>query len=113
MKDIKKAFGLRVRELRLKRGISQEEAADRAGLHFTYWGAVERGEKNLTIESMQKLATGLGATVGALFKYEKEYREEDLAAVAEIYGLIRGLTPKQVEIAKRILKACVIELKKF
>jgi transcriptional regulator with XRE-family HTH domain len=112
MKDIKKAFGLRVKELRKKLGISQEEAADRAGLHFTYWGAVERGEKNLTIESMQKIATGLGTTVGPLFKYEKGYREEDLAAVAEIYGLIKGLSNKQVEIAKRILKATVAELKK-
>jgi len=48
-----------------------------------------------------------------LTSLEKGHREEDLAAVAEIYGIIKGFTPKKVDIAKRILKAFVIELKEF
>lgn len=112
MKDLKKAFGLRVKELRTKLGISQEEAADRAGLHFTYWGAVERGEKNLTIESMGKIATGLGTTVGSLFKYEKCSEKTDPLFMAELQGVLKGLSEKQRETVKRILKATVSELRK-
>jgi len=112
MKDIKKAFGLRVKELRKKLGISQEEAADRAGLHFTYWGAVERGEKNLTIESMQKIASGLGTTIRSLFKYEKGSEAEDPAILSEILGLLRGLNQKQLELARRVIKSAVAEMRK-
>ena len=112
MKNIKMAFGLRVKELRKKSGISQEEAADRAGLHFTYWGAVERGEKNLTIESMGKIASGLGTTIGSLFKYEKGTEREDPIHISEIYRLVKGLNPKELDLAIRVLKVTVAELKK-
>ncbi|WP_428630956.1 helix-turn-helix domain-containing protein [Sphingopyxis sp.] len=57
------------RNVRLRRhtlGISQEELAERAGLHRTYVGAVERAEKNLTISSLEKLAIGLKTTVASL-----------------------------------------------
>jgi transcriptional regulator with XRE-family HTH domain len=49
-----------LRELRRASGLSQEELADRAGLHRTYVSAVERGERNLTVGSVEKLAVALG-----------------------------------------------------
>lgn len=49
-----------LRELRRASGLSQEELADRAGLHRTYVSSVERGERNLTVGSLEKLATALG-----------------------------------------------------
>ncbi len=48
-----------LRELRRASGLSQEELADRAGLHRTYVSAVERGERNLTVASLEKLAAAL------------------------------------------------------
>ena len=51
MSDIAKIVGKRLRSYRTAQGLSQEKLAERAGLHPTYIGLVERGEKNLTIES--------------------------------------------------------------
>jgi transcriptional regulator with XRE-family HTH domain len=66
--DVKTLFGQRVRELREKMGISQEEFADRAGLHRTYVGGIERGERNVSLENIVKLARALGRNPGELFK---------------------------------------------
>ncbi|MDP2104149.1 MAG: helix-turn-helix transcriptional regulator, partial [Candidatus Gracilibacteria bacterium] len=49
--DIKIRFGQRVRELRKKLGLSQEELAEKCKLHRTYIGIIERGEKNLCLEN--------------------------------------------------------------
>ncbi|MCE9273110.1 helix-turn-helix transcriptional regulator [Bacteroides fragilis] len=65
--DILKVFGLRVRQLRLERGFSQEELADRAGLHRTYIGMIERAEKNVTLLNIEKLALALEIRFTDLF----------------------------------------------
>lgn len=56
---ILKTFGNKVREERLKQGLSQEELADRAGLHRTYVGMIERAEKNITLLNIEKIAKAL------------------------------------------------------
>lgn len=63
---LRAAFGRRVREVRLAREISQEELAHRSGLDRSYVGQVERGERNLTLESIYKLAEGLGVPIAEL-----------------------------------------------
>jgi len=67
MQDIRKRFGDRVRGLRNDRGWSQEELADRAGLHRTYIGSVERGEQNLSLVNIERLAATLGVSLAELF----------------------------------------------
>jgi len=57
--DVLIKFGNRVRELRKEKGISQEDLAYKAGLHRTYIGMIERGEKNITIKNIEKLAKAL------------------------------------------------------
>ena len=54
--------GRNIRRLRLARGVSQEELADEIGVHRTYMGGVERGERNLTLRSLERLAERLGVT---------------------------------------------------
>jgi len=68
MQQIQRQLGDRIRKLRQKKGWSQEEFAAISGLHRTYVGAVERGEKNLTISSIHTLAKTLGTTISALFQ---------------------------------------------
>jgi transcriptional regulator with XRE-family HTH domain len=68
MGDISIVIGERVRNFRKKLGLSQEELAHRASLHFTYIGQLERGEKNATIESMSKVANALEITLEELFR---------------------------------------------
>ena len=62
------AFGSVVRVARKERGISQEELADRAGLHRTYIGMIERAEKNITLENINKLANALNISLLDLFQ---------------------------------------------
>lgn len=59
-KTILEKFGERVKEERLKQGLSQEELAARAGVHRTYIGMIERAEKNITLENIEKIAKALG-----------------------------------------------------
>jgi transcriptional regulator with XRE-family HTH domain len=66
--NIRMAFGKRVRELRLNRGYSQETFADAANLHRTYIGSIERGEQNVSIDNIDKLAKSLKTSISDLFK---------------------------------------------
>lgn len=52
-------FGKKVREERARLGLSQEELAGRAGVHRTYIGMIERAEKNITLENIEKIAKAL------------------------------------------------------
>jgi transcriptional regulator with XRE-family HTH domain len=61
-------FGEKVREERLKQGLSQEELASRAGVHRTYIGMIERAEKNVTLESIEKLSRALNVPIDYLMK---------------------------------------------
>ncbi len=60
-------FGRRVRQLRLAKSWSQEELAARTNLHVTYVGGVERGERNLGLVNLLKIARALGEHPSALF----------------------------------------------
>ena len=67
MEPLQKAFGQRVRGLRKGQGLSQEELASKSGLHYTYVGGVERGEYNVSLRNIGKLAVALGVPVAELF----------------------------------------------
>ncbi len=58
-RDPRKKVGERVRQLRKEAGLSQEELADIAGLHRTYIGAIERGERNISLINIVQLARAL------------------------------------------------------
>jgi transcriptional regulator with XRE-family HTH domain len=66
-KDILTIFGDRVRLMRKDLGLSQEELADKVGLHRTYIGMIERGEKNITLINIEKIAKALNADIKKLF----------------------------------------------
>lgn len=69
MADIKTKFGAKVRKLRQAKGLSQEAFADICGLHRTYVGAIERGERNVSLENIEKIAKALGISIASLFGY--------------------------------------------
>lgn len=60
-------FGRRVRELRLGLGVSQEGLGERSGIHRTYIGGIERGERNISLLNIAKVAAGLGVDIRELF----------------------------------------------
>lgn len=70
-KSINVRFGKKVRDERLKRSLSQEELAARAGVHRTYIGMIERAEKNITLENIEKIAKALNLNIRDFFDVEK------------------------------------------
>ena len=75
MASILDLLGRNIREHRLSLHLSQEQLATRSGLHRTYIGGVERGERNITVESLERIAVALETSPAAL-----------LLAPAEIVG---------------------------
>jgi transcriptional regulator with XRE-family HTH domain len=66
--DPRATFGKRVRKLRLDRGLSQEKLAELADLHRNYVGGVERGERNIAIINIVRLARALKVKPGKLME---------------------------------------------
>lgn len=61
-------FGKIIRELRKEKKLSQEELGFESNLHRTYIGMIERGEKNITLENIEKLSKGLGVSMKLIFE---------------------------------------------
>ncbi len=61
-------LGKRIRELREKTGLSQEKLGFQAGIHRTYIGSIERGEQNVSIDNIHKLAKALKISLSELFR---------------------------------------------
>lgn len=58
--DLQRAVGENLRAYRRERGLSQEAFADLVGVHRTYMGGLERGERNLTLKSLERIAAQIG-----------------------------------------------------
>ena len=69
MKTIEERFGHRVRELREAKGLSQEELAFKVGVHRTYLGGIERGERNPSLKNIDLVAKALGISLAELFLF--------------------------------------------
>lgn len=65
--EILEKFGERIKELRRENKISQEQLAEKANLHRTYIGMIERAEKNITLLNIEKIANALGIEIKTLF----------------------------------------------
>ncbi len=72
MVPIQVRFGWAVQKLRRKAGYSQEAFADRVGVHRTYMGTIERGEKNISLRNIERIALAIGLTAGELVSASDE-----------------------------------------
>ena len=66
--DIRIRFGRAVRRIREEQGINQEEAAERCGLHRTYYSGIERGVRNVSMVNIERVAKGLRTSLPKLFE---------------------------------------------
>lgn len=66
-KQILVRFGNKVKEERLRSNLSQEKLAEKAGVHRTYIGMIERAERNITLRNIEKIAKALGVNIKDLF----------------------------------------------
>jgi CheY-like chemotaxis protein len=95
--DLKALLGVAIKTERSVQGISQEELAERAGLHRTYVSDLERGARNPSISSIEKLAQALKLSVSALFERASEGRR----AIDLVEILLVEDSPQDVELTMR------------
>ncbi len=69
LQKVRKKFGEHVRALRKEHGYSQEDFAHECGIHRTYMGDVERGERNISIDNIARIAKALGVKIHELFDF--------------------------------------------
>jgi len=96
---LRKKFGRRIRQLRESMGLTQQQLASRVGMDYKYLGSVERGERNITIDNIQRIAEAFGVEPYQLFLFTWE-----------------GLKPEEKVVEdkiKDILKRCSAERKKL
>jgi transcriptional regulator with XRE-family HTH domain len=99
-------LGNRIRDLRKERGLTQEQLAELAGLHYTYIGSVERAEKNVSVLNLAKIATALKVGGYELFAYTRitqrtKGKSHDIDQVLE---LLLTLKPTEVNKVNNILR---------
>jgi len=86
MSDVAKIIGQRIRNYRTQKGLSQEKLAELAGCHPTYIGQLERGEKNATLESVEKIASAMDISLSELFDKLGKSGSNNIAA--KCYDLV-------------------------
>ena len=102
MSEIAKIVGQRIRNNRTKAGLSQEDLAEFAGCHYTYIGQLERGEKNATIETIERISKAFDLPLSKLFeKLGGSKDEKDIAL--ECYDFISSKSMAEQEQIYKIL----------
>ena len=97
MEDVKKLIGVRIRQLRKERKLSQEELGYKSDLHYTHIGAIERGEKNWSIDTLVKVAKGLKVTVNDLLVLPSK-PDEIKNMKKTIVAAVNGSSPEALKI---------------
>lgn len=106
MSQIAKTIGQRIRNYRKILGLSQEKLAELSGCHPTYIGQLERGEKNATLESIEKIAIALQIPLSKLFEKIENYNNSNSEnnIPLECYELISSKSKHDQEFLYQILK---------
>ncbi|OMC70428.1 transcriptional regulator [Paenibacillus odorifer] len=105
-KEILKLVGIRIRALRKERNLSQEALGERGGFHFSYIGQIERGEKNVSLLNLNKIAEALEVNLIQLFAY----LDEDFMVtsseinIQDIVSMLRTANDEKVRLAKNVLR---------
>ena len=101
MLSISQTVGHRIRTYRQFRGLTQEELAEKAEVHPTYIGQVERGEKNLTVNTLEKILNALDLSFSEFFQHIDAQKGNDVAGLC--YEIIHRQKPKKQEEIFRLL----------
>ena len=101
--NLSKIIGERLRGYRNQLGWSQERLAERANLHPTYIGQLERGEKNATLESVEKITSAMDVSLSQLFDKLGESGNDSIAS--KCYDLVASKTEaEQAQLYKMLLE---------
>lgn len=105
MADLLKLVGARIRALRKDKGLSQEKLAELAELNASYVGKIERGEKNVTFKSLEKVSASLGISIEELFHNIQTLDDgKDAQTLATIMVLLQNKSDQDQKKALQLLE---------
>ena len=93
--EIQASLGLRIRSLRQKKGVTQQELGELAGLNYKFLGEIERGLQNPTIQTIYKIAKALGTDLCEVVRIDEEKRDRK-SVEAAIFKIIQGLPDEDI-----------------
>ncbi|MEK3761337.1 helix-turn-helix domain-containing protein [Paenibacillus sp. FSL P4-0338] len=107
MPDIRKLVGSKIRDYRKTKGLSQDQLGEICGFHFSYIGGVERGERNISIENISKIANALDVEPKMLFDFDEPFLtplpEEREFALQELMAILKTKDITHIRMTKNIL----------
>ncbi|MEK4075979.1 helix-turn-helix transcriptional regulator [Paenibacillus sp. FSL M7-0656] len=107
MSELRQLIGTRIRAMRNAKGLTQQKLADIAGLDYRYIGALERGERNFSIDTLEKVLIALNVSISELMYLEdlrdsEETTNDRQKAIDEFIAATSNLTKEQIQIIQRI-----------
>jgi len=104
MKEVRKLLGSRVRHFRNLRNITQQKLGEEADLNYKYLGAIERGEKNPTIDIAAQIANALNVNLHELFLFEHEIDDPKILK-EKIDNLLGDASKREYKTVCRVIEA--------
>ena len=111
MTDIFKLVGAKVRDLRKQQGLSQEQLGEKTGFKFSYIGSLERGEANISLKNLNRIAVGLEVSIFELFTYDETFNfnsSEKEPLLNEVVELLLKLDQKKLKKIKILINEIFI-----
>jgi transcriptional regulator with XRE-family HTH domain len=107
--DVCRLLGQRLRALRKQKELTQEEAGERAGVNPRYYAEVERGQRNISVGSLQKIADGLGVNLEDIFRFSvnRALTEDEEKIVALVTRVIAKGNKKSNRRIRNVLQEIV------
>lgn len=106
--DFLKLVGERIRTLRKEKGYTQESLSEKSRIHVTYISDIERGERNISMETLEKVISALGVNAIEVFRFEGiegiEERSNRRELIEAINTLLAGRKTEEVQLVLRISK---------
>ena len=102
METLEKALGNRIKALRKLKGWTQEKLAEQAGVSIQHVGEIERGDGNPTLQSLDRLAKGLGVSVSYLLAVEEEEQEAETLRT-QVADEVKGMTSIELKLLRKII----------
>ena len=100
---IKKSFGARIKELREKKGLNQEQLAEIIGLESRHLSRIETGRSFTTLENIEKIANALNVDINTLFIFQ--HKQDKSILISEINNYLEKADKEHLELAHKILSA--------
>jgi len=103
VESLVKLVGSNIKEIRKMKKLTQEELAEKCGLQTSYLAGVERGDRNITIQTLEKITEGLEETPSSIFKFDTINFDNKYFEKKELIMILQNLIEDRSEVEVRLI----------